>query len=334
MNVLYSFNDAYAILAGISILSLLDNSEKTEDIHIYIIDSGITEKNRKKIENIVNNYGKSVDFFSMPNFGQQEIDTRRWNINVFSKLFISRQLPTDVTKIISIDCDTVIRHSLKELWNTNLDNFVVAGVNECMSKYYRRNLGKKDNDYYLNSGLLVFNLSLIREENYEDKFLQCMQTYGSSLAYLDQDVINAVVPQNKICLLALKYNCITPVCCLEYKDFVETRRASVYYSEEEYSQAKNDPYIVHYTTFFLNELRPWFENSSHPRLDDFIKYVKKSPWMEEAIKQDNRNVLTKFKSRLIHILPKWLIVKVGSFAHGVIVPKKNDKRMKEALTSV
>ncbi len=330
MNTLYSFNDAYASIAGISILSLLENNAEEKEINIYIVDSGIAEGNRKKIKELVSKYNKKVEFLSMPNFGKQEIDARRWNINVFSKLFIASLLPESITKIISIDCDTVIRHSIGGLWNTDLDGYVLAGVNEGMSKYYRRNLDKGDKDYYLNSGLLLLNLAIVREQKYEEKFFECMQIYGSSLAYLDQDVINAIVPQNKIRLLALKYNCITPVCCMAYKDFIKARRASTYYCENEFNKAKEDPYIVHYTTFFYNNLRPWFEGSTHPRVEEFLKYKSMSPWALENLKQDNRSKLTKFKGKLVHIFPKGLVVSVAAIVHGVFLPIRNNKKMKIA----
>ena len=124
MEVFYAFNDAYAVMAGISMFSLLENSESNETINFHIVDSGIAENNLIKLRDVIEGHGQTVKFYKMPNFEEvtgKEIETRRWNVNVFSKLFVGSILPEDVKKIISIDCDTVIEHSLQELWNVNLN---------------------------------------------------------------------------------------------------------------------------------------------------------------------------------------------------------------------
>lgn len=336
MDIFYAFNDAYAVLAGISIYSLITNNINCDSIRFYIVDSGISKINKEKIRNLIKDNGREITFYEMPNFGDvlgSDVDTRRWNINVYSKLFVGSILPNDVHKVISIDCDTVIVKSLDELWNMDISSAVVAGVNEAMSKHYRRYLGKKDQDYYINSGLLMFNVDELRRENYEDKFLDCMKKYGSSLAYLDQDVANMVIPNNKILVVPPKFNAITPIFCCSYKELLKTRRPSVYYTETEFDDAKRNPYIIHFTTFFMNDLRPWVEGSQHPKLDEFLKYKNASPWKDEYLWNDTRRRMAKIKGKIIKILPRPIQCKISSFLHGVVVPKKNKKKMNMVLNS-
>ncbi len=330
MDIFYAFNDAYAAMAGISIFSLLKNNYDNDKIVFHIVDSGIGQNNKVKIENTILEYGQEVKFYKMPNFEQiteKKIDAKRWNINVFSKLFVGSILPDNVEKVICIDCDTVIVDSLHELWNTDLSNKVIGGVIECISTLYKTNLEKKSDDYYFNSGLVIFNVEELRKEKYEDLFWKCMQKYGSSLAYLDQDVINATIPQDKMYLLHPRYNAITPMFCLDYSDFMKIRRSETYYSEKEFKEAKNNPCIIHYTTFFMNELRPWFENSKHPKVEEFIKYKKMSLWRDEDLWKDNRAITKKIKAKIIKILPMFIMKRIASYLHGIVVPKKNKKKM-------
>ena len=332
MDVFYAFNDAYAAMAGISIFSLLENSSSEEKIVFHIVDSGISQGNLSKLSETILSHNQTVQFYKMPDFEQltgKKIDTGRWNINVFSKLFVGSILPEAVKKVICIDCDTVVMHSLNELWSTDIENKIVAGVIECISPLYRSNLGKQDSDYYFNSGLVVFNVEEMRKQQYEDKFWACMQKYGSSLAYLDQDVINAVVPQNQMVLLHPKFNAITPVFCLNYKDFMETRGARDYYSETEYVEAQNTPYIIHYTTFFLSGLRPWFEGSKHPKVGEFLKYKELSLWKDALLWKDNRNAASKWKAAVIRMVPLFILKPLVAYLHGTIVPRKNAKKMME-----
>ena len=332
MDIFYAFNDAYAALAGISIYSLLENNKDCDSIRFYIVDSGISKINRDKIQDLIEDKGREITFFEMPSFSGilgEDVDTGRWNINVYSKLFVGSILPDDVHKVISIDCDTVIVRSLKELWDTDISAAIVAGVNEAMSKYYRRYLGKEDKDYYLNSGLLVFNLDALRNEKYEERFLECMKKYGNSLAYLDQDAINAVVPNNRMVIVPPKFNAITPIFCCSYKELIKTRWASMYYTENEFNEAKAKPHIIHFTTFFMNDLRPWFEGSQHPKLEEFLKYKNTSPWKDEPFWKDKREGKAKAKGKIIKALPRGLQCEISSILHGVVVPKKNKKKMNQ-----
>lgn len=332
MNIFYAFNDAYAVMAGISMFSILENCRGNVDFHI--VDSGISDDNLKKIKNMVAQYGKNVYFYKMPDFGvlmEDNVDIRRWNINVFSKLFVGSILPDNVKKVISIDCDTVVDSSIEELWNTDMDDNTVAGVLECMSSLYRKNLGKKDTDYYFNSGLLMLNVDKLRKEKYEEKFWLCMKKYGKGLAYLDQDVINAVVPQNEMLLLHPRFNAITPIFCLDHSEIMKLRKAQDYYNAEEYLQAKQDPCIIHFTTFFLVNSRPWYGGSKHPKESVFLQYKSASPWSDKALWSAPSGLKERVKQVALKIMPKFMLNGIVSYLHGVYVPRKNLKNMKKAF---
>lgn len=73
-----------------------------------------------------------------------------------------------------------------------------------MNYRYRRNVGKKDNDYYLNGGIVFLNLDEVRKGEYEQRFTDYITKYGSALAYLDQDVLNGVVEQEKMVALPMR----------------------------------------------------------------------------------------------------------------------------------
>ena len=47
MNVVYSASDLYSSLAGISLTSLLVNNVDEDEIHVIIMDNGISDKIKK-----------------------------------------------------------------------------------------------------------------------------------------------------------------------------------------------------------------------------------------------------------------------------------------------
>lgn len=332
MTILYSSSDSYAFLAGISILSLLENNKYCQDIHIYIMDNAISDENKLKLIQIVNGYGRELSFVPMPSIEKmtgQSINTRRWNISTFGRLYMASALPETVHKVMNIDCDTMILGSVEGLWNTDLSGKICAGVSDCFNDRYRRNIDLKDGEIYLNGGMILLNLDAIREGGFERKFTNYIATYGESLAYLDQDVLNAVIPQNGFKVVPLQYNVFSLCFYTTYKQLLKIRRSNCFYSSAEFYQAKQDPVIVHFTTCFLDGLRPWIKGNRHPYLRQFLEYKELSPWADLPLQKDCRSILNKFRSKIIKKAPDWLVCEVASVLHGIIVPERNRRRMEK-----
>ena len=330
MFIVYSSSDSYAFLTGISILSLLDKNKQCEHIHIFIMDNNISNENKTKIANIVASFNRQITFVNMPNFDQIKklnLDTGRWNISTFGRLFMAQALPDYVDKALNIDCDTIINDSLNDLWNVDLTNKVFAGVNECISGRYRRNLGKQNSDHYFNGGLVLLNLKKIRESKYEDKFLNIIMQYGDSLHYLDQDVLNMAIPENEMVEVPLRFDVLSIYYYCNYKQVMLARRADFFYSAAEYSDAKEKPAIVHFTTCFFDGLRPWFEKNNHPYKNLFLEYKRMSPWNDLHLLSDKRPKAKKIISFLFKHLPRYFVCWASGIIHGIVLPNIVKKEM-------
>lgn len=336
MDILYSSSDSYAFLTGISILSLLENNKFFDSIHIYVMDNCISEENKDKLLEVVNSYGRQISFVPMPDLKKltgQEIDTRRWNISTFGRLYMASALPETVHKVLNIDCDTIIVDSIGHLWNTDMSGKVFGGMLECINDRYRRNVGKKSGDYYMNGGIVYLNLDEVRAGGYEKKFTDYITKYGSSLAYLDQDVLNGVVEQDKKIVLPMKYNVLSIYFYANYEQVMRIRRskADEFYSKEEYDQAVSNPGLVHFTTCFLDGLRPWIKGNQHPYLKKFLEYKEMSPWKNISLQEDKRSAWVKLRTSMIRKIPCFALCEVASLLHGVIIPEKNYRRMKQKV---
>lgn len=336
MDILYSSSDSYAFLTGISILSLLENNKGCDSIHIYIMDNHISNENRNKLIEVVEKYNREITFVPMPDMKAltgQEIDTRRWNISTFGRLYMASALPETVHKVLNIDCDTIIVDTIEPLWNTDMTGKVFGGMLECINDRYRRNVGKNNGDYYLNGGIVFLNLDEVRFGNYEKKFTDYITKYGSSLAYLDQDVLNGVVEQDKKVKLPMRYNTLSIYFYATYEQVLKIRRAKShdFYSKEEFTAAVKNPGLVHFTTCFLDGLRPWIKGNQHPYRDKFLEYKNMSPWKDTPLQEDMRSSVIKFRTALIKKAPRFALCEVASVLHGVIIPEKNYKKMKERM---
>lgn len=334
MDILYSSSDSYAFLTGISVFSLLENNKTCDSIHIYIMDNHITDENKTKLTELVCSYGRQISFVPMPDIKEltgQEIDTRRWNISTFGRLYMASALPGTVHKVLNIDCDTIIIDSLEPLWNTDMCGKTFGGMLECINDRYRKNVGTNSGDYYLNGGVIFLNLDEVRAGGYEKRFTDYIAKYGSSLAYLDQDVLNGVVEQNKKIKLPMRYNVLSIYFYATYAQVLKIRRsrADEFYSKEEYDQSVGNPALVHFTTCFLDGLRPWIKGNQHPYLNRFLKYKEMSPWKDTPLQEDTRSMLVRLRTKVIRGMPRPILCEIASILHGIVIPRKNFKQMRQ-----
>ena len=332
MDILYSSSDSYAFLTGISLLSLLENNKKCREIHIYIMDNKISAENKGKLMQVAADYCRDLLFVPMPDINKltsQEIDTKRWNISTFGRLYMAGVLPDSVHKVLNLDCDTIILDSLEPLWNTDLRGKVFGGMLECINDRYRYNIGMKRGEKYLNGGLILLNCDEVRRNDYEKRFTDYIRKYGSSLAYLDQDVLNGVVEADKKIQLPMRYNVLSIYFYTTYRQLMKIRRSRFFYSAEEYETAKENPGLVHFTTCFLDGVRPWIEGNQHPYLYKFLEFKAMSPWIDMPLQKDKRGVMIKLRSKLIKITPREILCPLASVLHSIIIPNRNKRRMKK-----
>ena len=121
------------------------------------------------------------------------------------RLVIAEELP-EYNRAMYMDCDIVIRQDVSQLFeNIDLDGYYMAGVVEASSDWQIHNYTKLGLRFkeYINSGFLIMNLELMRQDKLSDKFVSILQT--EALEFPDQDAIN-IVCQGKLKFLPPIYN--------------------------------------------------------------------------------------------------------------------------------
>lgn len=324
MNIAYSSSDSYAQLAGISILSLFENSKACDEINVYIIDNNISDNNKEKLLSLGKKYGRYIEFVEMVDLKELtgvEVSAQRWNLSTFGRLFEASLFPK-LDKIIHIDCDTIICDSLEEYWNQDMTGKVFAGSLENIGYKFKRDIGLTETDSYMNAGNVILNLKYIRENNVEERFIDYIVKRESKLAFVDQEVLNGAISEEEKLVLSLRFNSYSILHYFNYKQNMKIKRVRGYYDEEEYNKAVNNPSIVHFTTCFIDGTRPWIEGNKHPYSSEFLKYKALSPWKDEPLWKDDRSTLKKIFTKISNIMPKELMLLVFGFLHNEIVRRK------------
>lgn len=179
-----------------------------------------------------------------------------------------------IDKVLYLDGDIIIRKDLGELYNTDIENYYVAGVRDIGGE-----LGQKFNErigvnYYFNSGVMLLNLKKHREDNLSDLFVRTKLEH-LDWPCMDQDVLNYVMSKN-ILWLNLIYNCMLPLFENPFYNY-DIHKLNEFYGIEykDKLQLEYDSVIIHFAG--ESESRPWkCKNGTYQELWDY--YYSKTPF--------------------------------------------------------
>ncbi|WP_294590390.1 glycosyltransferase family 8 protein [uncultured Bacteroides sp.] len=271
MNIVCSIDNNYVEHCCVMLCSFLTNN-KDEQNTIFLLGDNLTSKNQAIINDLVHSFnGKfvycQVDADALKDCPIKETD--HLTIATYYRLFMAKVLPKEIDKVLYLDCDIVIDGSLKELWNTNLDNYALAGIEEMgwHSNDVFERLGFDKKYGYFNAGVILVNLKYWREQHLTEKFVDYLALNSARLKAHDQDVLNAVL-HNKSLHVSCKWNVETGFCLHEF--------LKIHNFDPQLLRIIRKPIIIHYTW----KPKPWEKKSKHPFRIVYYKYYNKLPMKE------------------------------------------------------
>lgn len=181
MTIVYCATRNLYHLLPTTIHSLLQNNPNVSQIYVIIEDDAIPCLLHPTIKFInYNNY----TYISRSGINAQ----KEFTYMAMARCVLSKIL--DENKVLYLDVDTIIDGSLEELWNTSLQDNILAGTRELDSGYF-------------NSGVLLMDLAKIRSEKYDDQLIDLLNHVDLYLP--DQDALN-IIFRDKILSLPDKFN--------------------------------------------------------------------------------------------------------------------------------
>lgn len=334
MYVIYHSSDSFAEVTGVSMISLFENNQHINNIHVLYIERGMSDENRTLLECIAAKYGRELEFMEMPDWSETlniELKSCKtgWLGFGYNRLFLTEYIPKNVDRVLYLDSDTIIEAPLDEMWNTDLEGYYIGGVDDCLSSAYREIVGLNDNGIYCNSGMLLVNLKKWREDNITQKFIQMIYENNGFFIFNEQSILNSLF-SGKIKVFPQQYNVNSLVYLFTYKELMKLRKPYCYsYSEQELLEAIEHPVITHYTGNFYVHKRPWIEDSDHPHKEAYLRYRNLSPWRDEMLVKDKRSHKAKLCTALCHALPRWMMIDAVSVLYNVIRPISLKKKIKQ-----
>lgn len=282
MNIVYASDDGYCQHMAVSIVSMIEHN-KTEQLIFHILSDGISEDNKRKIQEMLRFYGRKVNFYPIDGLMEElqdkirGLDTGRFRITTLARLLMGSILPETVTKVLYLDCDTVVLRNISSLYNMRLNNCIAAMAAEpTIYPEVKEILGLTAEDTYYNAGMILLNLSLWRSEGKESDCFNYYNTMGGKLPFNDQDIINYVL-KDRIKRVGQTYDFITNYYYFRYSTLVS--KSSSYAngeSRQSFNLAKHHPHIVH----FASDERPWNRGNFNHYSRAYDKYLRLTPFAE------------------------------------------------------
>lgn len=332
MNIVLHSSDSFSPVLAVSIVSILENNSEVDEILFFIIENNISEEHKKMIEEVVSKYqNSSIIFIPMPNINKQynlglKMIKSIWLFDSYCRLFLGSILPDYIEKVLYLDCDTLCNGNLTEFYNTKLDNYIGAGVIDCLSEKYYNLFGMNKSSYYCNSGIMLFDLKKWRKENIEKKVIEFVQANKGYIFFMEQSVMNIIL-QDRIKIVHPRFNTYTLMIAFTYKNLQQLRNCERYYTKQEIDEAVKNPIMIHLTNCFYIKGRPWIKNSKHPFTPLFMKYRELTPWKNVPLFPDKIKFNRKLLLSLLKFLPQSLVCIIIGWIYNTWRPYLIKKQM-------
>jgi lipopolysaccharide biosynthesis glycosyltransferase len=272
ISIVVASDNHYAILIAALLKSLDVNHKSGEHIDFYIIDDGISDSFRAKLESIVEPSRFTIKWFKsksiIPNNLHIPVDTSSFPLTAYLRIFSPYVVDESLERLLYLDVDTIVRDDISKLWNMDLGDYTIAvaqDVGKTMDCAWGgvpnyAELGFTADTKYFNSGVMLMNPKKWREENISSEVITALVKYKEHVRLADQYGLNVV--------MANRWKQIDPL--WNWFAFQEDQGAS----------------LIHFL-----DIKPIFKsyNSQPGFKDEFFKYLAMTPWKNfKPISGNNR----------------------------------------------
>lgn len=206
INIAFSINDKHCHYVFFTISMI---KKYTTNLDIFVLHTDLSDKSKDRLKTLetesVNIHFVKIDrdlFSNLP------LTLDGITIETYYR-YLLPEILVDCDKVIYLDSDLLIRCDVKELWDIDLSQHYLAGVNEIdiINRFpdHKLKLGFDLDELFINAGVLVCNLQKMRQDKITHHLFTETERLKDIILFQDQDVINIAL-KGKIAELPLAYN--------------------------------------------------------------------------------------------------------------------------------
>ena len=274
----------------VSMTSALENNNKEKNIIIYhiLFSENISLENIEIFDSLKKDYDVKINYYVIPNIFNKYKTWVGGTYTIYYKILLPL-IFYDLERIIYLDADTLIFKDLLEMYNLPFNDNYILGYP--FHDVYKIDEFVKDAKYYINGGVLLFNIKKIRNDNKDIELIRFTINNNSKLWFLEQDSINIIFSQ-KIGFLPLKYGIYMYGNIESFEKSIQIR-IRIKLNRTEIIEAINNPSLVHFSGC---NPKVWFKSSSNEfgfdeickRFNrEFYYYANKTQYYSDIYKSYN-----------------------------------------------
>lgn len=279
--VVYITDENYAMPTYISIMSLQENGGN-EQYKVYILGDDVSEESCKRLHGLTSENCEII-FITVKNdeYAHLAETCLSAGIHVSKSALFKFELPNILCedKVLYLDSDVIINKDIGTLYRIDISERYLAAVDDMGDtiqngqSLHASRIGLSG-EHYFNSGVMLLNLSLMREDNISGKLLEYRQ--NSVNYFMDQDAFNYVCFSKRY---ILDYTHDFLASAIDFYSLEEVYRNFCKKDYDDYGDCLQDQTIIH----VANKLKPWVYNM--PWLSEiFFRYYNNSVYKHEKIK--------------------------------------------------
>ncbi len=289
MNIVLCADDNY-FYAGITMLSILKNTNPERRINFYILFDNMSKKTKERFLSLQTMWNCTIEltditeyrhYLNIVKWDNHKNDDNHQSLMSYYRILILKIFNARFNKCIYIDSDIIVETDLSTIYDQVSEEFIAGAVVEVGAMQKRQVILKETmqlkefsnfkihpNDFpYFNAGLIILNLKFCNKENIFEQILNFL-VQNPSPPYADQDSLNAILGQK------YRYNMLyfepsfNVFCNPEYIKYDDA-----FYPEDKVLYALNNPLVYH----FVGSCKPW-QGFNDGYRSIWWKYCSISPW--------------------------------------------------------
>ena len=179
------------------------------DFRVFVLHSSLTPADLDAVRRAIEGCRLTLEEIRVSGGGLDGAPTTdRYPREMYYRIFAAQVLPPELDRVLYLDPDVLAINPVEKLYATPMGDALFAAcshVHASLRKLNELRLGMKKDAPYINSGVMLLNLSRLRREQRPETVQEWLAEH-KSLFLPDQDVISTLYGDRILLLDALQYN--------------------------------------------------------------------------------------------------------------------------------
>lgn len=274
MNILLVTNKKYLHYTGLLLHSLLSLQDR--EVSIYLFHRDLQETDVQELQQLVCSYDACK--ICIRELTSEQIvglkPTEKLPVEAYFRIVAIDLLPKEMDRILYLDVDIIVKKPLDDLYQTDFEGKAAVVCQDIYGYMYgasqesEQRLGLRQSGSYFNSGVMLLNLTVFREQQLAKKTLDYIYEKQDVLKWEDQDALNAVLDGMVKFVPWHLFDCVPALMVCRQQDIAAGIVRPVYQDEiaevnahpEQFFDMTQAIYDAAYLIHYLGETKPDREN--------------------------------------------------------------------------